>query len=211
MEKQNMVNASEISTQPLSGRWLFRPYGCCCSRCRCVPARAGSRVAWRYARGRYRNRCVDGDLPIERRRCVGPCQEKLEEGVNINGTMYYKKSEPHKAAVVGDTVGDPFKDTSGPSLNILLKLMSGRGPGNCSHAGTCRFCSCRQEACKTVCRGGGCSKMTGAGQIAFLPSLNFKRAMPVAWLFLLFLREKNWDYLPSKKVATLAGPGSQKK
>ena len=38
--------------------------------------------------------------------------------------MYYKKSDPHKAAVVGDTVGDPFKDTSGPSLNILLKLMS---------------------------------------------------------------------------------------
>jgi len=51
-------------------------------------------------------------------------KKSFEEGAEINGTMYYKKSEPHKAAVVGDTVGDPFKDTSGPSLNILLKLMS---------------------------------------------------------------------------------------
>lgn len=51
-------------------------------------------------------------------------KKSFEEGIEINGQRYYKKSEPHKAAVVGDTVGDPFKDTSGPSLNILLKLMS---------------------------------------------------------------------------------------
>ncbi|HAI75039.1 MAG TPA: sodium-translocating pyrophosphatase [Microscillaceae bacterium] len=51
-------------------------------------------------------------------------KKMFEEGVEIDGKTYYKKSEPHKAAVVGDTVGDPFKDTSGPSLNILLKLMS---------------------------------------------------------------------------------------
>ena len=51
-------------------------------------------------------------------------KKMFEEGVEINGEMYYKGSEPHKATVVGDTVGDPFKDTSGPSLNILLKLMA---------------------------------------------------------------------------------------
>ena len=51
-------------------------------------------------------------------------KKMFEEGVEIKGVMYYKGSEPHKATVVGDTVGDPFKDTSGPSLNILLKLMS---------------------------------------------------------------------------------------
>jgi len=51
-------------------------------------------------------------------------KKMFEEGVEVEGEMYYKGSEPHKASVVGDTVGDPFKDTSGPSLNILLKLMS---------------------------------------------------------------------------------------
>ncbi|WP_026630150.1 sodium-translocating pyrophosphatase [Dyadobacter alkalitolerans] len=51
-------------------------------------------------------------------------KKSFEKGAVINGETFYKKSEPHKAAVTGDTVGDPFKDTSGPSMNILIKLMS---------------------------------------------------------------------------------------
>ena len=51
-------------------------------------------------------------------------KKSFEKGVVIDGQTYYKKSEPHKASVTGDTVGDPFKDTSGPSMNILIKLMS---------------------------------------------------------------------------------------
>lgn len=51
-------------------------------------------------------------------------KKSFEKGVQIDGKTYYKGSDPHKAAVTGDTVGDPFKDTSGPSMNILIKLMS---------------------------------------------------------------------------------------
>jgi K(+)-stimulated pyrophosphate-energized sodium pump len=51
-------------------------------------------------------------------------KKSFEKGVEINGQKFYKGSDPHKASVTGDTVGDPFKDTSGPSMNILIKLMS---------------------------------------------------------------------------------------
>jgi len=76
-------------------------------------------------------------------------KKSFEKGVEIDGEIYYKKSEPHKASVTGDTVGDPFKDTSGPSMNILIKLMSivaliiaphisvGGGHGNTGHGACC--------------------------------------------------------------------------
>ncbi|BDD09182.1 putative K(+)-stimulated pyrophosphate-energized sodium pump [Fulvitalea axinellae] len=51
-------------------------------------------------------------------------KKSFEKGAVIEGETHYKGSEPHKASVTGDTVGDPFKDTSGPSMNILIKLMS---------------------------------------------------------------------------------------
>jgi K(+)-stimulated pyrophosphate-energized sodium pump len=51
-------------------------------------------------------------------------KKSFEKGVMVNGKMEFKGSDAHKASVTGDTVGDPFKDTSGPSMNILIKLMS---------------------------------------------------------------------------------------
>jgi K(+)-stimulated pyrophosphate-energized sodium pump len=86
-------------------------------------------------------------------------KKSFEKGVLINGEMFYKKSEPHKASVTGDTVGDPFKDTSGPSMNILIKLMSivslviapyivGIGSAGCSGEEGC----CKKDGAGIVCK-----------------------------------------------------------
>jgi K(+)-stimulated pyrophosphate-energized sodium pump len=75
-------------------------------------------------------------------------KKSFEAGVMINGQMTYKGSDAHKAAVTGDTVGDPFKDTSGPSMNILIKLTCLIGLviapilGNGSHSAATKVDSC---------------------------------------------------------------------
>jgi len=100
-------------------------------------------------------------------------KKSFEAGVMINGEMTYKGSDAHKAAVTGDTVGDPFKDTSGPSMNILIKLTCLIGLviapilGSGSHSDVATGASCCTEMSaectsmsKEECEAKGCKSTT---------------------------------------------------
>jgi K(+)-stimulated pyrophosphate-energized sodium pump len=96
-------------------------------------------------------------------------KKSFEAGVEINGEMTYKGSDAHKAAVTGDTVGDPFKDTSGPSMNILIKLTCLIGLviapilGNGHETGKAGQdeCATKSECCQEMKAGHGDMKACG--------------------------------------------------
>ncbi|MFA6261762.1 MAG: sodium-translocating pyrophosphatase [Bacteroidia bacterium] len=115
-------------------------------------------------------------------------KKSFEKGVEIDGQMYYKKSAPHTAAVVGDTVGDPFKDTSGPSMNILIKLSclvgltlapllyEGKSAHSAGGGGKMECCATGEGTHMTKCNMDDCADMTKEECMAMCDSLGCTEA-----------------------------------